>query len=257
MGTQTININSDAVVGFANRLEKLSRNAIPTAVRNTLSQTALDVKQRTMPRSAASTFKVRQRNFFKANSRVNFASGSDISKMKSVVGFVSSGLKGMNNSAVENLEQQEHGGLIGGKSFIPMKPARRGGNDSGLVKVDYRLSTLENVVDAKKVKAKTKKQKFIKAAFKAKKLYGNNAFVLGNQQNGNRRTLSRINSIQRNNSKRKLKIRRTALYTYKRGFRANVDRTDFMRRASMESGLRLEPIFISQAKKVFDRLNKK
>jgi hypothetical protein len=94
-----------------------------------LNKAAFDVKQNTMLKSAEASFVKRQPNFFKANSRVEMASGWDLDKMQATVGFNSSGLKGgSNNHAVEDLEQQERGGTIKSRSFIPTDSVPDGGS---------------------------------------------------------------------------------------------------------------------------------
>lgn len=246
----TLNINSSQLVKYTNQLEKLHRSGVPIAVRNTLSALAMDVKQRTMPKTSAE-FQNREKNFFKANSRVEFAKGFDIKTMQSAVGFSSAKLKGGDNYAVKDLEKQEHGGAIGGRAFVPLPGSRVGRRDSGKVKSDFRIGNLKNVVDATKSKGKSRKQRFIKSAFMAKKLYGNNAFVLGNPSKG-KRTLSRIDEITKTGTG--LKIRRTAVYSYEKGRTVKVTQTGFMKRASMESRLRTERVFVDMAEKQLKRL---
>lgn len=249
-----LNVNSSAVVRNTARLEKMHRSALPVAIRGALNNAAFDVKQSTMPRSAKKAFVHRQPNFFKANSKVEMAKGFDVKTMKSTVGFIESKLKGARNFAVKDLEEQEHGGSIKGRSMIPLDPSRVGSSSTRPVKVKYRLSTLKNVINANNVKANSKKQRFIKAAFMAKKLHGDEAFVLGNKRRGQRMTLSKIDSISSN--KNKLSLKRTAVYSYEKGFVAKVKPKKFMQRASQESGLKIEHYYIEQARRQIERLNK-
>ena len=104
-----LNINNDKTVIFTNTLEKLHRSALPVAIRGALNKAAFDLKQKTMPESADKAFVNRSKNFFKANSRVAMAKGFDIGSMKSVTGFTEGRLRGSNNFAVQDLEQQELG----------------------------------------------------------------------------------------------------------------------------------------------------
>ncbi|KKN42121.1 hypothetical protein LCGC14_0716250, partial [marine sediment metagenome] len=73
-----LNVNTDEVVRYSNKLEKLHRSAFPIAIRGTLNNAAFDVKQKTMPVSAEKEFVNRQPNFFKANSKVNMAKGFNV-----------------------------------------------------------------------------------------------------------------------------------------------------------------------------------
>lgn len=247
-----LNINSNALVAHTNRLEKLHRSALPVAIRGTLNNAAFDVKQNTMPKSAKKEFVQRQPNFFKANSRVEMAKGFNVSTMKATVGFVEGRLKGDKNFAVRDLEEQEYGGEIKGRSLIPIDESRRGSSSVKPVRANYRLSNIKNVINANKVQSRNKKQKFIRAAFAAKKIYGNNAFVLGNIRNKGRLTLSKIRTVRSTGAR--VVISRVPVYSYQAGFVARVKRTGFMKRASLESGLKIEQYFIRQAQRQIDRL---
>lgn len=243
-----LRVDSDENIAFANKLEKIHRSALPSAIRNTLNQAALMVKKETLLESAKSNFKERQPNFFKANSKVDFAKGFNVNSMESVVGMFSNKLKGEDNYAVKNLEQQEEGGQIEGRSFIPMKQARISGWK--VTKPKFRMAQMNNVVDVNKVRAKNKKQKYIKAAFKAKSLFGDAAFILGNPWKGNR-TLSKIDDV----STGPLLIKRTPLYTFRKGRKITVSGTNFMKRASLEVGMNIDHIFVVNAIKQIKRLN--
>ena len=249
-----LNINTLEVVKYTNKLESLNKTGIPTAVRNTLNTVAFDVKTNTMPAIAKKEFEERKPNFFKANSKVQKATGTNIATMKSIVGFVSA----KHNQAVEDLNQQEHGGVIDGRSLITTKQARTGNDWSKSVKPTNRVRNITNVINAEKVKlpknVKGKAQRFVRAAIMAKKLNGKNAFVLGNKWGGGNQTLSRIDRVVINKKKRTIKFKRTPIYTYRKGRKISVARTNFMQRASMESGLSLERTYQNEAIKQVKKL---
>lgn len=241
-----LNINTDAAVKFTNKLEKISRSALPISVRQTLDGAAFDVKKNTMPNTAKGTFTQRKANFFKANSKVEKASGFNISTMRSTVGFKPNSNK--TQKAIDDLEQQERGGKIKDREFVAMDSARAGNSHNKNVKAINTLSklTLKNRIDAKSIKGVSNKQKFIRAAFKAAQT---NALVVGNfktKQGGY--TVSRIDSVTSNVKSRKLEIKRTPLYNLKSGRFVPIKATNFMKRASMESGMKLEALFIKNAK---------
>lgn len=250
-----LNVNTDAAVKFTNQLEKLRKFDLPIAIRTALNDAAFDVKMKTMPKAADATFKKRQPNFFKANSKVDSAKGFDVNKMVSTVGFFENKLANQSaNWAVKDLEEQEKGGEIDSKSFIAMKPAR---SSRGTIKPNARLKELrENAINATKGKY-GKKQNYIRAAFVAQKL---GKFVLGNKWKGSQ-TLSRVDEIWGSTQKqggfgsRKLMIKRTALYTFKKGRTVHVAGTNFMQRASYESGLKLELFYIKNAEKRIAKFN--
>lgn len=231
-----ININSDAVVVFTNKLEKLRKYDLPIAVMQTLNSAAFDVKQKTMP-VTSKEFTNRSPNFFKANSTVMKASGFKVRSMKSTVGFASHKLRlGASNFAVKDLEEQENGGLIDGKSFIPLDAARRSGSKS-LVKPAHRLTNIKNIVNQNSFRG-NKKQKFIKAIHKA----GKGGHVLGGTKFGET-TLFRVRTLTKRG-----KFTVTPLYSFKSGRKVKVKPTPFMKMASGKSAAKMEGFFIKHAK---------
>ena len=137
-----INIDNRAVVAFTNRLEKMRKSDLPVVINQTLNSVAFDVKQRTMPNSAKSNFVERNKSFFKSSSRVKKSSGFNINNMKSEVGFIGSGTKA---AAVRGLEEQERGGTIGARDFIPMNPSRVGTSENKQVKAANRIKSIRNI----------------------------------------------------------------------------------------------------------------
>jgi hypothetical protein len=261
-----VNVDTTHIVEHANRLAEINRSAYPVSIRGTLNDAVYDVKTRTMPKSAE-VFKKRQNNFFKANSKFDKATGFNINSMKATVGFYENKLVHANtNYSVKELEEQEHGGVIEHKAFIAMRPARIGNK---MVRANARLAAIKDKIvktskvgrgtGGKLISVKSKKQQFIRAAFFAEKKYGKSAFVLGGRSSGGGRTLSLINEIRgsgrytRNNN---LEITRTPLYNVKKGRAISVNPTNFMKRASLETGLQISKFFIAQAEKQFNKLRK-
>jgi hypothetical protein len=239
-----LNVNTDAVVAFSNKLEKLSRSAFPVAVRQTLNSAAFDVKKTTMP-NAAKVFENRSPNFFKANSTVKMAQGFNLRSMKSEVGFTGARLKGGSNFAVKDLGQQENGGAIKGKSFIPTNEARKG-NSSTPVRPMNRLSKVKGIIDARKGSG-TQGSRFNKAAAKA----GRGGYVLANYKS--KTILWRVNSVNRTKD-RKWKL--TAIYSYKENRSVKVKATGFMFKATKKTANDMEKTYIENAKRQFEKVLK-
>lgn len=238
-----LNINSHEVVKFTNTLEKLHKSALPVAIRGALNKTAFNVKQNTMPNQAEKTFVNRQKNFFKANSRVEMAKGFDIKQMEAVVGFTEGGLKGDNNYAVKDLEQQERGGTIKGRSFIPTDVAR-GGDNSRPVRPGNRLAGINRIINSNKGTG-TRKQKFVKAA----QLAGQGGYVIGNNE---RKILWRIDSITKRRGR--IKIRKTPIYSFEDDREITVKGTGFMRSASLQSVNNIDEFYIAEAERQIAKL---
>lgn len=251
-----VNIKSGPLKHYAEKLKTLNRSALPVTVRKTLNDTAYHLKKESMPKHADRRFKKRQPNFFKANSKVIPAEGFNISDMSSQVGFYSNNLRGKNNRAVADLEKQEDGGYINKKTFVAEEGARVSDKKTGLVKANRRLGKLPSLLNrvaitgpkgktktGKMFSIKSRKQRFIRAAFMAKKQF--NGFILGNRNRSGNRTLSVISSlVKRGNT---ISIKRAAFYNVKDGRAVKVKATQFMKRASYESGLRMEYFFIKNS----------
>lgn len=238
-----LNINTDALQQHTKRLEMLHRSALPSAVRGALNDAVFDVKTKTMLASAKTNFTERQPNFFKANSRFENATGWNIGTMKSTVGFVEGGLKGGDNYAVKDLDQQEHGGAIGHKTFIPLEPARVGKSKSKVVRANARLASIKNIVKTRLATGKNKKERFVKSAVHA----GKGGFVLSDG------ILWRINSVKRKDGN--TVFNKTALYSEKKGRSVNVKQTQFMEKASLKTANKLDLFYIKQAERQLRKFN--
>lgn len=240
-------VNTGNLVILSSKLERLNKSALPVSIRGTLNKAAFDLKTNTMPLSAKKNFVNRSSNFFKANSTVDKATGFNINSMKAETGFINSKLKGGNNYAVKDLEKQEQGGTIGGKSFIPINAARSGGSKNKLVSPRYRLNAIKNIVDSRKSKGKTKGQRFVQAA----KFAGKGGFVLGEYKD--KLILWRINSLNRTkNGKMKL----TALYSYQENRTIHVNSSNFMKEATQKTESKMPQFYNEEAIRQFDKVIK-
>jgi hypothetical protein len=232
------NINTDAAVVMTNKLEKLHRSALPVAIRRTLDNAAFDVKTRTLLGVTTKTFVNRKKNFFKAKSRVVKAKGFNVSSMKSTVGFIDG-----DEQAVDDLEKQERGGSIKGRSFVPLNTARKGGTNKGEVENKYRTTKFKNVIRAGKQKGGSRGARFIKAAMKA----GKGGNVIG--QNG---ILFRVTKM--NKSAKKFKFKARAIYDFKKGRSPRIKATHFMQRSQNKSAKMIPRFFNIEGKKQIKRL---
>lgn len=244
-----LKIDSKALIKHTNNLEKLRKYDLPLAVRGTLNKVAFNLKQVTMPVSADKNFEKRKPNFFKANSKVVMANGFHVNSMRSTVGFVSTQLQ-YNNMAVQELEQQEYGGAIPKRDFVPMDSSRIGESESKMVSAPNRLKNIKpksRAIHARNFKG-SRKQKFLQAAIKA----GKGGYVVAGL---NKDVLRRINSIKR--VSHRTVVKSTPLYSYKPGRSARIKETRFMRSATMNSASRLEKYYIEEANRRIAKAIKK
>lgn len=235
-----LNINTDAVVSFTNTLEQMHKSALPSAIRGALNKAVFDVKKNTLQKSADASFEKRQPNFFKANSKFENAKGFNVSTMKATVGMTENGLKGGNNYAVKDLEQQESGGVIKKKSFIPLAAARIGRSNSKNVRANARLSQINKIIESKNSPGKSARSRFVHAILAA----GVGGYVLSGSR------LFRVNSLKKTNGKF---MDKTALYDFKKGRSVRVSPTGFMKKASLQSAEKIEGFFVDEARRQIGR----
>jgi hypothetical protein len=243
------NVNASEIVQHTNRLERISKNAMPRAVRNTLNQVALLHKQKTLEYQAKKTFDVKAKNFFKANSKVEFAKGNDLNSMQSVMGMKTIKKKGQNDFAVENLERQEFGGKTPKRSFIPVSKQKGGKAKSGrgVVKPRARLSQISNLVNARNAKGKNDKEKFVKSVIHA----GVGGHVLAEFKG--RSFVWKVKGFTRDrNGKWKFKIDK--LYSFKEGRQAKQKATPFIKPSSNLAMKKVNDIYIKNAEEQINRI---
>jgi len=260
-----LNINADAVVVHTAKLETMHRSALPVAVRQALNNAAFDVKQNTMPKES-DVFVHRSPTFFKATSRVEAAKGFDINTMRAVVGFLPPGGAKESGGATKDLEQQEYGGTIGHRAFIPLAKARTGSSYQRRVKSDLRLAAIQKeIIDSRNSNlhgVKNDKERFLLTAISV----GKGGFVIGTGKNakGNR-MLYRINSVHRLKNSSTAKdgkkyesgntvVNSTAIYSVKSKREVKPKATHFMQKASNKSANKLDNYFIAAAKKQIAKL---
>jgi hypothetical protein len=237
MGRGMFQIDSHEVAEHVNRLEKMHKSALPNAIRGTLNGMAFFTKKTSMPIEAKRAFVNRDINFFRSKSRVDTARGWNVNSMRATTGFIG------NDQAVEDLEKQEHGGIIKGRAFIPTDMARTGKTNRKKVARRNRLSKMGNVVRVSKSQGNTAGERFVRSAVHV----GVGGYLLrGNE-------LLQVKSLSRN-SRSSWKIKTDLLYTYKRGRTIKVKPTKFMHRATLEAVARGPMIFNKEATRQINRL---
>lgn len=228
-------IDTSAVKEHVLRLKAINRSALPVAVRQALNSAAYDVKTNTMPKSSE-VFVHRKPTFFKASSKVVPARGFDINSMQAEVGFLPK--MDAKDTSVQDLAAQEDGGTISGRSFIPLKDDRVGNSWTGNVRRQGRWRAVESkIIDSKDSSATNAAGRFRSTAY-----YGGvGSLVIASKENGKgNRMVYRIDALGR-----KMKLK--ALFALKAGRKVNPEATHFMRRASIQSGTRIEQYFITHA----------
>jgi hypothetical protein len=236
----SFNVNTNALVAHAARLERINKSALPVAVRQTLNKAAYDVKTNTMLRTSE-RFVHRKKTFFQANSRVEQAKGFEVNAMKATVGFAPK--PGDKSHSVEDLQQQEHGGEIRNRSLIALAPARLSGKWERMVRNEAFMNRiLGHIVDSDDMEGNSKQERYTKAAVKA----GLGGFVLGNKvtTKGNR-IVFLIQGINRFGDRNA--ILAMPLFAVKKDRLVRPAATHFMQDASLQSAVKMEEYFKSFA----------
>lgn len=246
----TFKIESKSVDELAGKLQQISRSSFPVAIRQTLNSAAFDVKKTTMPKESEKAFENRSKNFFKANSKVIQANGFNVNTMQSEVGFYENNLKNQpTNYTVKDLEQQENGGKIDGRSFVALKQIR---NSSGLVKANQRMESIRekpitrmsqtgrvtNKSGSKQITL-SKSQSFVKAAMRAIK--ETDGLIMSKKNSDGEQIVSRVISVSQSLGKnRKLKIKTLRMYTVKKNRKVTPKATHFMQHSAEKSAVLME-----------------
>jgi len=158
-----LDVNTDAAIQLTSKLEKLSKSAFPSTVRNTLNDAAFESKK-LIPKKANENFTVRQKNLFSRFSRVEKAQGFEVNKMNSKIGLDAS----YQPKLVEGLAKHETGGNLEGRKLTP--------HNMGRVSGSY----------GKKLKTKNQFKNIGKIGTKNKRIKGSKYFVI---KNGNKETV--------------------------------------------------------------------
>lgn len=104
-----LNINTNANIILTAKLERLKKSALPNAIRSTLSDSAFEMKKFNILDSAKKNMKVKNQNFFKANTGVIRAVGNNVNQMEATSGFVNKRGEKANKAVNYGMEANETG----------------------------------------------------------------------------------------------------------------------------------------------------
>ena len=242
-------VNTKDVIKYSKKLDKISKNALPRAVMNTLNTMAFDTKKRTLIEESQKTFTVRNKTFFKRFSRVKATKLGKINKMRAFVGMVDQDKKGK-VQAGENMKQQQIGGRIAGRTLVPLDTSRETEENRNRVLPKNRLKTIRQkpIIDSKLARTTKPKQRFIQSAIYAVQRYGSKGLVKHTREDG-KTFLYRIKRGGNDIMTRRFKLGVEPLYSVKRGRSVNISNpTRFTHRAALRSQKKANDIFIKQAK---------
>jgi hypothetical protein len=246
-----LNINTNACVVLTNKLEKLSRSAMPLAVRETLNNAAFDMKNTTLQKSATNNFVKRSPNFFKTFSAVNKANGFNLNSMKATVGMSDRGKGKAAETAVHNMQFQENSGVVR-KGLRSLRDIRAGSNDKVVRRSSY-YSNMRKLIGPRLSKTQSKKSQFIANAVMAKKT---GAKMKVKTDKG--RFIIEIKSIKRNkkNSEQPFTIKSNALMMERKKKPSHIKATNYMAEATAMTEKKIHLFFKNAAEKQFAKVLK-
>lgn len=243
MANFRFNVNSENIIGLSAKLESLSKNAFPAAVRSTLSDGAFEMKQKNILESAKKNMKVKQPNFFKANTGVERAKfNRNIEAMSATSGFINKrGVKA--SKAVEyGMEANEIGATD--TTGLMYKKATRTGR--GLVRRN-------KYYDKSKLTANRSKKRgnaYVQSAFASLK---DKKPVMVDTKSG--RAMIMVKSIT--NSQGRLRIKSELLMLDRTVNKAEAKATHFNREAAQKTQKQMEGFFRKNAEFRFSKVWKK
>ena len=233
MGKTTINFGRDELVSFTTRLEKMGKYDLPIVVRQTLNNAAVNAKKYSIPEEFSKKFTQRNKSFIKSRTRFKLEKGSNISKMRSFAGIAN-----LSDQATQDLAIQETGGIIEGRTLIPMDTARVGKSEKKQVRKSFRL---RNINAYQRVKSGDQS-----GLMKAANVVGLGGYLIyGN-------TLFQIRKIVRVGSgakKGNTFVKMIPLYSFKSGRSVRIQKKPFVRVAAVKEGKKLSSYFAQNAKR--------
>lgn len=248
-----IDVNTEALIKYSKKLDRISKRALPRATRNTLNSLAFDTKKRTLLEESEKSFTNRNKTFFRRFSRVKMVDTNNINTMKSTVGMIDSG-SGTSEQAGRNMKQQQVGGSIGGRALIPMDTARVGGKNEKNVRPINRVKNLNTVLDSRISRANKPRQRLIKTAIQAVERHGNTAVIKHTAQNG-KTFLYRVSRGGSDIRTREFNLKVTPIYSVKSGRSVNIHSPKpFVFTAAKRSQRRARKIFVTNAKRQLQRI---
>lgn len=240
-----IEIDVKDIKNMSAKLAKASRATFPVAVRSTLNDMAFDVKKNQLipVLKNKSGMTIRNESFFRKYSGFQKAEGFKIESMYSQVGMMPSGNA---SKAVNRLDEQDIGGTLGDRNFVPDENVRQGKTRSGKVRKS-------GFIQRQKLIAKVSwgdKQKLIREVTGSKIKSGGkgkgNVIIYGS-------ILYEIVGFKRIRKNNTIKLHLIKLYSYDKGRKIAVKPHRFMQKSATPAGNKMQEFFNANMAKQLKR----
>lgn len=246
MANFRFNVNTTGVIHLTDRLERINKSAFPSAVRATLSDAAFEMKQKNILESAKKNMKVKQPNFFKANTGAERAKFSrNVESMKATSGFINKRGQSANKAVTYGMEANEVGGTDS-TGMMYKEPTRTG---KGLVRRKNYYKKLKGSGFAKR-NPKAKKDSHISFAFDS---LDDKKPIMVDTKKG--MALILVKKISRTGGK--IKITSQLLMLDRTVKKAKAKATHFNREAAQKTQKQMEAFYLKNAEFHFQKVWRK
>lgn len=238
-----LDINNKEVRDYTNTLRQMHRSDLPIVIRQTLNDTAFDVKRNTLEQEFKSQFVRRNKSFLRSQSGVKKADGWNVNAMYSQVGISP---KGDGAESANELSLQEFGGAKK-KPLVYMRQAR-GNSNKRMVQGSKYYNKFDKIRgDHANVKRHSRKSNFVASAIMAHRL---GKLLIWDSKSG--QTVFLINSIYLG-AHGVVKVNATPIADYENNRMLRLKARPFVKPAGEKSYLKQETFYLRNARK---RLNK-
>ena len=253
-----LDVNTDSAIQLTAKLEKLSKSAFPSAVRNTLNEVAFQHKT-LIPKVAKHKFQYsRNKTFFKAITGFEKANGNNVNNMQSVSGFNPNALNGRADKIIKNLEAQEKGGRIQGRKLINDPSSRVGGNIGRKVKNNARFenNSIHDSTEAFKYqmrKTGSRKSAYISAVASSVKSGKSSFLIKGGKKGKLSGMVYSISSFKTNLKSKKTTLKTKKIFGYKDDNSFTAKKHKFIEDSTRLVSKRIESIYQQKAEYQFKK----
>lgn len=253
-----LDVNTDACIKLTAKLEKLSKSALPSAIRNTLNDVGFEHK-RLIPIEAKNSFEYsRNKTFFRAVTNVEKASGFNVNTMKAVSGLNPNALGGKAKKVIDNLEAHENGGILKSRKLLNLNTSRVGSGKGGRVQSSARFekTPFHDSTDAFKANLKktgSKKSAFVVAILSANKSGKKNMLIKGGKKGKISGLVYSIGGGSINRKTKKFNVKTKKLFSYRENTAFKIRRTTFISNSNKVAARKIESFYQKQAEFQFKK----
>lgn len=240
----TFSINNEEVIAHSAKLDRLHRSALPSAIRNTLTELAFNSKKKVTEVAKIKFGLQRSKTFIKAHTGATKARGFDVNTMQSSIGVYHP----RNSKVVKGLSAQEKGGPIKSRKLIAHDDARISKTHGKRIASRNKfkntdINRIHRPTAAFRAHRGTRKSKFVAAAFSAVKS-GNDLLFLKTGRTG---MIYKITGLTKNDRNRSVSFKAKKLYNIRDKNTSTVKKRKFIEGSALMAYKNVNRIYKAQA----------